>query len=49
MFGFSSYSTEEAGRYLETFKAYENKPVDSLKEKIDQDRLSKVSTIFQLL
>ncbi len=28
-----SWSSEEAGRYLETFKVYENKPVDLIIEK----------------
>ena len=28
-----SWSSEEAGRYLETFKMYENKPADMIKEK----------------
>ena len=28
-----SWSSEEAGRYLETFKVYENKPADLIKEK----------------
>ena len=37
-------SAEEAGRYLETYKAYENKPADSLKEKVEQDFLSRVSS-----
>ena len=37
----SSY--EEAGRYLETYKAYENKPPDSLMERVDSDFSSRVS------
>ena len=37
-------SAKEAGRYLETYKAYENKPADSLKEKVEQDFLSRVSS-----
>lgn len=36
-------SQEEAGRYLETFKAYEHKPPDIIKERVDPDYLSKVS------
>ena len=28
-----SWSSEEAGRYLETFKMYENKPADMITEK----------------
>uniref|UniRef100_A0A8C8SSH9 DNA excision repair protein ERCC-1 n=1 Tax=Pelusios castaneus TaxID=367368 RepID=A0A8C8SSH9_9SAUR len=38
-----AWSPEEAGRYLETYKAYEQKPADLLKEKVDQDFLSKVT------
>ncbi|XP_072043822.1 DNA excision repair protein ERCC-1-like [Amphiura filiformis] len=37
-----AWSAEEAGRYLETYKAYENKPSDALKERIEQDYLSKM-------
>eukprot|EP00657_Telonema_sp_P-1_P008346 TRINITY_DN29333_c0_g1_i1.p1 TRINITY_DN29333_c0_g1~~TRINITY_DN29333_c0_g1_i1.p1 ORF type:complete len:230 (+),score=22.92 TRINITY_DN29333_c0_g1_i1:184-873(+) len=29
------WSAEEGGRYLETFKAYEHKPADSIKAKVD--------------
>lgn len=36
-------SPEEAGRYLETYKAYEQKPPDLLKERVEQDFLSRVS------
>lgn len=35
-------SPEEAGRYLETYKSYENKPADLLKEHVEKDYLSKV-------
>uniref|UniRef100_A0A8D0H063 ERCC excision repair 1, endonuclease non-catalytic subunit n=1 Tax=Sphenodon punctatus TaxID=8508 RepID=A0A8D0H063_SPHPU len=38
-----AWSPEEAGRYLETYKAYEQKPADLLKEKVDQDFLSRVT------
>ncbi|XP_070620516.1 DNA excision repair protein ERCC-1 isoform X2 [Erythrolamprus reginae] len=38
-----AWSPEEAGRYLETYKAYEQKPADLLKEKVEQDYLSRVS------
>ncbi|EDV19526.1 uncharacterized protein TRIADDRAFT_61989 [Trichoplax adhaerens] len=38
-----AWSSEEAGRYLETYKAYENKPPDLLKEKVDKDYLSKLT------
>ncbi|XP_078515435.1 DNA excision repair protein ERCC-1 [Lissotriton helveticus] len=38
-----AWSAEEAGRYLETYKSYEQKPADVLKEKVDQDFMSKVT------
>ncbi|NXH64514.1 ERCC1 protein, partial [Rhabdornis inornatus] len=38
-----AWSAEEAGRYLETFKSYEQKPPDLLKERVEQDFLSRVS------
>ncbi|TKS67324.1 DNA excision repair protein ERCC-1 [Collichthys lucidus] len=34
-------SPEEAGRYLETYKSYEKKPADLLKEQVEKDYLSK--------
>lgn len=38
-----AWSPEEAGRYLETYKSYENKPADLLKEHVEKDYLSKVT------
>ncbi|KAJ3019297.1 Excision repair cross-complementation group 1 [Thoreauomyces humboldtii] len=38
-----AWSQEEAGRYLETFKAYEHKPPDILKERVDSDYLAKLT------
>ncbi|XP_060679515.1 DNA excision repair protein ERCC-1, partial [Hemiscyllium ocellatum] len=38
-----AWSPEETGRYLETFKAFENKPSDILQERVDRDFLSKVT------
>jgi len=38
-----SWSVEESGRYLETFKSYENKPPDLIKEKVDNDYYSKLT------
>lgn len=38
-----SWSVEESGRYIETFKSYENKPPDLIKEKIDNDYYSKLT------
>uniref|UniRef100_S4RZP7 DNA excision repair protein ERCC-1 n=1 Tax=Petromyzon marinus TaxID=7757 RepID=S4RZP7_PETMA len=36
-------SPEEVARYLETYKAYENKPADLLKERVEQDYLSRMT------
>ncbi|CAM9244985.1 unnamed protein product, partial [Laminaria digitata] len=33
---------QEAARYLETYKAYENKSAESIQEKVDDDYLSKL-------
>ncbi|KAJ8371434.1 hypothetical protein AAFF_G00310670 [Aldrovandia affinis] len=38
-----AWSPEEAGRYLETYKSYEKKPADLLKEHVEKDFLSKVT------
>ncbi|KAF9950019.1 ssDNA endonuclease and repair protein rad10 [Mortierella alpina] len=38
-----AWSNEEAARYIETFKAYENKAPDAIKERIDNDYLSKLT------
>lgn len=38
-----AWSPEEAGRYLETYKSYEKKPADLLKERVEQDFLSRVT------
>ncbi|KAM9224420.1 DNA excision repair protein ERCC-1 isoform 2-T3 [Dugong dugon] len=38
-----AWSPEEAGRYLETYKAYEQKPADLLMEKLEQDFISRVT------
>lgn len=40
-------SPEEAGRYLETYKSYEKKPADALKEQVEKDYLSKVRRLRQ--
>jgi len=37
-----AWSVEEAGRYLETYKSYENKPADILQEKVEGDYQSKM-------
>ncbi|XP_065511299.1 DNA excision repair protein ERCC-1 isoform X2 [Caloenas nicobarica] len=38
-----AWSPEEAARYLETYKAYEQKPPDLLKERVEQDFLSRMT------
>ncbi|XP_074515681.1 DNA excision repair protein ERCC-1 [Sebastes fasciatus] len=38
-----AWSSEEAGRYLETYKSYEKKPADVLKEQVEKNYLSKVT------
>lgn len=38
-----AWSPEEAGRYLETYKSYEKKPADILKEQVEKNYLSKVT------
>lgn len=40
-------SPEEAGRYLETYKSYEKKPADILKEQVEKDYVSKVGGFLQ--
>ena len=37
------HSYEEAARYLETYKVFENKPPDLLMERMDSDHSSRVS------
>lgn len=38
-----AFSANEAGRYLETYKAFENKPPDLIMEKADGDYMSRVT------
>ncbi|KAI7819586.1 restriction endonuclease type II-like protein [Gamsiella multidivaricata] len=38
-----AWSNEEAARYIETYKAYENKAPDAIKERVDNDYLSKLT------
>ncbi|CAH2321382.1 DNA excision repair ERCC-1 isoform X3 [Pelobates cultripes] len=38
-----SWSPEEAARYLETYKCYEQKPADVLKEKTERDFISRMT------
>ncbi|XP_077245635.1 nucleotide repair protein isoform X2 [Tasmannia lanceolata] len=37
------WSLEECGRYLETIKVYENKPADSIQERMDTDYMSRLT------
>lgn len=39
---FVFYSAEEAGQYLETYKTYEEKPADMIKDRTESDFLSQV-------
>ncbi|XP_068111715.1 DNA excision repair protein ERCC-1 [Hyperolius riggenbachi] len=41
-----SWSSEEAARYLETYKCYEQKPADALKEKTESDFMSRMTDCF---
>ncbi|XP_033119004.1 DNA excision repair protein ERCC-1-like [Anneissia japonica] len=38
-----AWSAEESGRYLETYKSYENKSADTLKERVESDFMSKMT------
>ncbi|CAG8724298.1 11314_t:CDS:2, partial [Acaulospora morrowiae] len=38
-----AWSQEEAGRYLETYKAFEHKPPDIIMEKVENDYLAKLT------
>lgn len=39
-----AWSNKEAARYLETMKAYENKPADAIQERVDQDYMSQLTS-----
>lgn len=41
-----AWSNEEAGRYLETFKAYENKPPDAIKAKVEDGYLARLTNFL---
>ena len=43
------YSNEEAARYLETYKAYENKPPDILKERVESDTTARVKMLHHII
>ncbi|SPO31743.1 related to dna excision repair protein ercc-1 [Ustilago trichophora] len=40
------WSAEEAGRYVETYKSFEHKPPDLIKERIGEDYLSQVTNVL---
>jgi DNA excision repair protein ERCC-1 len=42
-----SWSPLEAGRYLETFKSYENKPSTSIQEKVETEFLPQVTNVLK--
>lgn len=42
-----SWSALEAGRYLETFKSYENKPSTSIQERVETDFLPQVTNVLK--
>ncbi|KAI8895641.1 restriction endonuclease type II-like protein [Globomyces pollinis-pini] len=43
---FLCWNQEDAARYIETFKRFENKPPDLLKDKIDDDPFSKLTAML---
>ncbi|XP_050392113.1 DNA excision repair protein ERCC-1 isoform X1 [Patella vulgata] len=44
-----AFTAEEAGRYLETYKVYENKPPDAIMEKTDSNFMTKLSDCFTMV
>jgi DNA excision repair protein ERCC-1 len=42
-----AWSPREAGRYLETLKAYENKPSTSIQWKVDEEFLPKMTSVLK--
>ena len=44
-----AWSYVEAGRYLETYKQYENKPADSIKERIEDDYLAQLTDALTMI
>ena len=39
-----AFSTEDAAKYIETLKSYEHKSPDFIREKVDSNNFSKIST-----
>ncbi|CAM9466180.1 unnamed protein product [Scytosiphon promiscuus] len=44
-----AWSLQEAARYLETYKAYEQKSAESIQEKVDDDYLGKLQDCFGVI
>lgn len=49
VFSLSLLSHEEAGRYLEVYKAYENKPPTEIMGRVNNDFTSQVPLVFMNL
>jgi DNA excision repair protein ERCC-1 len=43
---FSQSSLEEAGRYLETYKAYEHKSADMIKERVNNHYMAQLTELL---
>lgn len=41
-----AWSAEEAGRYVETYKSFEHKPPDLIRERVGEDFLSQVTNVL---
>ncbi|KAJ1584318.1 hypothetical protein NDA12_002336 [Ustilago hordei] len=41
-----AWSAEEAGRYVETYKSFEHKPPDPIKERVPEDYLSQLTNVL---
>jgi len=44
-----AWSPEEAARWLETLKAYENKPADAIQERVDADYFSRLTAALTVV
>eukprot|EP01026_Neomeris_dumetosa_P032527 TRINITY_DN2582_c0_g1_i5.p1 TRINITY_DN2582_c0_g1~~TRINITY_DN2582_c0_g1_i5.p1 ORF type:complete len:399 (-),score=36.38 TRINITY_DN2582_c0_g1_i5:533-1729(-) len=44
-----AFSPRECARYLETLKAYEHKPADAIKERLQEDHQSRVAAAFTMV
>lgn len=41
-----SPSAQEVGKYLETYKSFERKPPDMIKERVDEDHMSRLNNVL---